>query len=138
VGGVIPKEFIPSGRVRRPPDCNDGREVRLPSHQRARSRSPTARYHDVDSSARSRSSRPACLALHEAVRAGPGPQLLEPIMKVVVTVPNDYLGNVTGDMISSRRGMIHRHRRPRPRQARAPARCPAARTVRLHHQRSAA
>jgi elongation factor G len=31
--------------------------------------------------------------------------LLEPIMKVVITTPEEYLGNVTGD-ISSRRGMI--------------------------------
>ena len=31
--------------------------------------------------------------------------LLEPIMKVVITVPDDYIGNVTGDL-SSRRGMI--------------------------------
>jgi elongation factor G len=44
------------------------------------------------------------LALHEAV-AKAGLVLLEPIMKVVITVPEDYLGNVTGD-VSSRRGMI--------------------------------
>jgi elongation factor G len=31
--------------------------------------------------------------------------LLEPIMKVVITTPEEYLGNVTGDL-SSRRGMI--------------------------------
>jgi elongation factor G len=40
----------------------------------------------------------------EAVKAA-GPVLLEPIMKVVVTCPEDYFGAVTGD-ISSRRGMI--------------------------------
>jgi len=44
------------------------------------------------------------MALKEAAERA-GPLLLEPIMKVVVTVPNDYLGNVTGD-INSRRGMI--------------------------------
>ena len=44
------------------------------------------------------------LALREAV-AKAGSVLLEPIMKVVVTTPNEYMGNVTGDL-SSRRGMI--------------------------------
>src|SRR5206468_11544467 len=44
------------------------------------------------------------IALQEAVERA-GPVLLEPIMKVVITVPNDYLGNVTGDM-NARRGMI--------------------------------
>ena len=44
------------------------------------------------------------LAVMEATEKA-GPVLLEPIMKVVVTVPNEYLGNITGD-ISSRRGMI--------------------------------
>jgi elongation factor G len=33
------------------------------------------------------------------------PTLLEPIMKVVVTTPEDFLGNVTGDL-NSRRGLI--------------------------------
>jgi elongation factor G len=44
------------------------------------------------------------IALKEAVEKA-GPILLEPIMKVVVTVPNEYLGNVTGD-INARRGMV--------------------------------
>jgi elongation factor G len=60
-------------------------------------------YHDVDSSQVAfeqagawRSSKPCNKA---------GPTLLEPIMKVVITTPEEYLGNVTGDL-SSRRGMI--------------------------------
>jgi len=60
-------------------------------------------YHDVDSSqiAFEQAGR---LALRDAV-AKAGNVLLEPIMKVVVTVPEDFLGNITGD-IASRRGMI--------------------------------
>jgi elongation factor G len=59
--------------------------------------------HDVDSS-QNAFEQAGRLALMEASERAQ-PVLLEPIMKVVVTVPNDYLGNVTGDMMS-RRGMI--------------------------------
>jgi len=60
-------------------------------------------YHAVDSSqvAFEQAGRLAVLEATEKC----GPVLLEPIMKVVVTVPNDYLGNVTADL-NSRRGMI--------------------------------
>lgn len=60
-------------------------------------------YHPVDSSqvAFEQAGR---LALHEAC-ARAGLTLLEPIMKVVITVPDEYFGNITGD-VSSRRGMI--------------------------------
>jgi elongation factor G len=44
------------------------------------------------------------MAFKEANRAA-GPILLEPIMKVEVTVPEDFMGAITGDL-QSRRGMI--------------------------------
>ena len=44
------------------------------------------------------------LALKEAAKSA-GLTLMEPIMKVVVTTPKDFVGNVTGD-INRRRGMI--------------------------------
>ena len=44
------------------------------------------------------------MAFKEACRKA-GPVLLEPIMKVDVIVPDDYLGNVIGDL-NSRRGQI--------------------------------
>ena len=60
-------------------------------------------YHDVDSSA---------LAFEIAARAAfkegmqkAGPQLLEPIMKVEVVTPEEYMGDVIGDL-NSRRGQI--------------------------------
>jgi elongation factor G len=61
------------------------------------------RYHDVDSSdmAFRIASRQA---MRQAIR-GASPCLLEPIMKVEVTTPDEYQGPVIGDL-SSRRGMI--------------------------------
>ena len=60
-------------------------------------------YHDVDSSA---------LAFEIAARAAfkegmakSGPQLLEPVMKVEVVTPEDYMGDIIGDL-NSRRGQI--------------------------------
>ena len=60
-------------------------------------------YHDVDSSV---------LAFEIAARAGfreamreAGPKILEPIMKVEVTTPDEYMGDVIGDL-NSRRGQI--------------------------------
>ncbi|MBL0920792.1 MAG: elongation factor G [Phycisphaerales bacterium] len=60
-------------------------------------------YHPVDSSqvAFEQAGR---LALQEACTKA-GMTLLEPVMKVVITVPDEYFGNVTGD-VASRRGMI--------------------------------
>ena len=60
-------------------------------------------YHDVDSSA---------LAFEIAARAAfreglpqAGPKLLEPIMKVEVVTPEDYMGDIIGDL-NSRRGQV--------------------------------
>jgi elongation factor G len=60
-------------------------------------------YHDVDSSA---------LAFEIAARAAfkeglakAGPKLLEPVMKVEVVTPEDFMGDVIGDL-NSRRGQV--------------------------------
>ena len=60
-------------------------------------------YHDVDSSqiAFELAGR---LAIIDAAKAA-GLSLLEPIMKLVVTTPKDFVGNVTGDL-NRRRGLI--------------------------------
>jgi elongation factor G len=60
-------------------------------------------YHDVDSSEMAFKIA-GSMAFKEANRAA-GPILLEPIMKVEVTVPEDFMGAITGDL-QSRRGMI--------------------------------
>ncbi|MDX2130494.1 MAG: elongation factor G [Planctomycetota bacterium] len=102
VGGVIPKEFIPSVEYGIRQTALTGVKF---GYQliNAKATLTYGSYHDVDSSqiAFEQAGR---IALQEAVDRA-GPVLLEPIMKVVITVPNDYLGNVTGD-VNSRRGMI--------------------------------
>ena len=60
-------------------------------------------YHDVDSNEMAFKVA-GSMALKEAVRRG-DPVLLEPIMDVEVVTPDDYLGDVMGDL-SSRRGKI--------------------------------
>ncbi len=60
-------------------------------------------YHEVDSSEMAFKIA-ASMALKDGVRKG-RPQLLEPIMKVEVTTPEDFLGTVLGDL-NSRRGQV--------------------------------
>jgi elongation factor G len=60
-------------------------------------------FHDVDSSEMAFKIA-ASMGWKEANRAA-GPILLEPIMKVEVTTPKDYMGGITGDL-NRRRGMI--------------------------------
>ncbi|HMN40249.1 MAG TPA: elongation factor G [Phycisphaerales bacterium] len=102
VGGVVPKEFIPSIEYGVRQAAKTGVYAGFPLIN-TKVTLTYGSYHAVDSSqiAFEQAGR---IALQEAVNRA-GPTLLEPIMKVVVTVPNDYVGNVTGD-ISSRRGMI--------------------------------
>ncbi|HYF14913.1 MAG TPA: elongation factor G [Phycisphaerales bacterium] len=102
VGGVIPKEFIPSIEYGVRETAKTGVAFGYPLIN-AKVTLTYGSYHAVDSSqvAFEQAGR---IALQEAAKAA-GAQLLEPIMKVVITVPNDYLGNVTGD-VSARRGMI--------------------------------
>ena len=60
-------------------------------------------YHDVDSSEMAFKIA-GSMAFKEAMRKG-DPILLEPIMKVDITVPEEYMGDVIGD-VNSRRGRI--------------------------------
>jgi len=102
VGGVVPKEFVPSIEYGLRQAAKSGVFAGFPLIN-IKATLTYGSFHAVDSSqiAFEQAGR---IALQEAVGRA-GPTLLEPIMKVVVTVPNDYVGNVTGD-ISSRRGMI--------------------------------
>ncbi|TVQ63536.1 MAG: elongation factor G [Phycisphaerales bacterium] len=102
VGGSIPKEFIPSVEYGVRQAALSGV---LAGYQLINIKVTLVdgSYHPVDSSqvAFEQAGR---LALHEAC-AKAGVVLLEPIMKVVITVPEEFFGNITGD-VSSRRGMI--------------------------------
>ncbi len=92
VGGTVPKEYVPG--VREGPydvGAHLRRARRLPGRRLSRSALIDGAYHDVDSRAhglRDRRARRACAkALPKA-----GPELLEPIMKVEVVTPEDYIG----------------------------------------------
>jgi elongation factor G len=102
VGGSIPKEFIPSVEYGVRTTCKTGV---LAGFQliNIKVTLTDGSYHDVDSSqvAFELAGR---LAIIDAVKAA-RPELLEPIMKVVVTTPKDFVGNVTGDL-NRRRGLI--------------------------------
>ena len=102
VGGAIPKEYIPaidkgiqeamqSGILGGYPVVGVKAEVYDGS------------YHDVDSSEMAYQIA-GSMAFKEAMKKGDA-VLLEPIMKVTVTVPEEYMGDVIGD-INSRRGRI--------------------------------
>ena len=61
-------------------------------------------YHDVDSSVMAFEIA-AKAAFKEAMQKA-GPQLLEPMMKVEVLTPEDYMGDIIGDL-NSRRGQVN-------------------------------
>lgn len=101
-GGNIPKEYIPAVEKGMRETAASGSLVGFPIIDFEIELYDGA-YHDVDSSA---------LAFEIAGRAGmreaaqkAGIKLLEPIMKVEVVTPEDYLGDVIGDL-NSRRGQI--------------------------------
>jgi len=102
VGGSIPKEFIPSVEVGVRQTAASGVLAGYPLIN-IKVSLVDGSYHPVDSSqvAFEQAGR---LALNEACRKA-GIDLLEPIMKVVVTTPEDFIGPVTGDL-SSRRGLV--------------------------------
>jgi len=102
VGGVVPKEFIPGVQKGLQSVLGSGVLAGFPVVDVKVSLVDGA-YHEVDSSAIAFEIA-ARSAFREALQKG-GSVLLEPIMKVEVVTPEDYLGNVIGDL-NSRRGQI--------------------------------
>jgi len=102
VGGAIPKEFIPSVAVGCRETARTGVLAGYPL-QGVKVSLIDGKYHDVDSS-QIAFEQAGVLAFKEATRKA-GLQLLEPIMKVQVTTPEDFIGNVTGDL-NRRRAMV--------------------------------
>jgi elongation factor G len=101
-GGKVPREYIPS--------VDDGIEEALDQGIVAgyplvdvRATLIDGSYHEVDSSEMAFKIA-GSMALQEAARKA-GVKLLEPVMEVEVTTPEDYMGDVIGDL-NSRRGKV--------------------------------
>ncbi|CEM31496.1 unnamed protein product [Vitrella brassicaformis CCMP3155] len=102
VGGVVPKEYIPAVESGITEQMQNGVIAGYPLVD-MRITLFDGSYHDVDSNEMAFKIA-GSMALKEAAKKG-SPQLLEPIMKVDVTTPGEYMGDVMGDL-NSRRGQI--------------------------------
>ena len=102
VGGAIPKEYIPAVDAGIQGAMQAGVLAGYPVVD-VKVTLYDGSFHEVDSSEMAFKIA-GSMAFKEACRKA-GPVLLEPIMKVDVIVPDDYLGNVIGDL-NSRRGQI--------------------------------
>ena len=102
VGGVIPKEYIPAVQAGIEEAMKSGTIAGYPVVD-VRVSLVDGSYHEVDSSEMAFKIA-GSMGFKEAMKLG-SPVLLEPVMKVDVVVPEEYLGDVMGD-ISSRRGQI--------------------------------
>ncbi len=102
VGGTVPKEFIPGVEKGINSVMGSGFLAGFPVVD-VKATLVDGAYHDVDSSVLA-FELAARAAFREALRKG-GSVLLEPIMKVEVTTPEDYTGSVMGDLLG-RRGQV--------------------------------
>lgn len=102
VGGVIPKEYIPSVKKGIEEATKNGVLAGFPIED-IKVTLTFGSYHDVDSSEMAFKIA-SSMAFKEAVKRAK-PILLEPIMALEVTTPDEYLGSVNGD-ITSRRGIM--------------------------------
>ena len=102
VGGVIPREYIPSVDKGMQEALKNGVIAGYPIED-VRVELIFGSYHDVDSSEMAFKIA-GSMAIQEACKKA-APKLMEPIMRVEVIVPDEYLGDVMGDL-NSRRGKI--------------------------------
>ena len=102
VGGVVPREYIPAVEAGLKDSMANGV---LAGYELidVKAKLFDGSYHDVDSSEMAFKVA-ASLALKEAAKKC-NPVILEPIMKVEVVMPEEYLGDIMGD-ITSRRGRV--------------------------------
>lgn len=102
VGGVVPREYIPAVEAGLKDSMANGV---LAGYELidVKAKLYDGSYHDVDSSEMAFKIA-ASLALKEAAKKC-SPIILEPIMKVEVVVPEEYLGDIMGD-VTSRRGRV--------------------------------
>src|ERR1700676_1796880 len=102
VGGSVPREFVPGVEKGLLSAKENGLLAGFPVID-FKATLVDGKYHDVDSSVLA--FEIAARAAFRELRDKAHPKLLEPIMKVEVTTPEDYVGDVIGDL-NSRRGMI--------------------------------
>ena len=102
VGGVVPREYIPAVEAGIRDSLDNGVLAGYPLID-IKARLFDGSYHDVDSNEMAFKIA-ASMALKNAV-AKVNPVILEPIMKVEVIIPEEYLGDIMGD-ITSRRGRV--------------------------------
>ncbi len=102
VGGVIPREYIPSVDQGMQEALKNGVIAGYPIED-VRIELIYGSYHDVDSSEMAFKIA-GSMAIQSACKKAE-PKLMEPIMRVEVIVPDEYLGDVMGDL-NSRRGKI--------------------------------
>ncbi|KQR26915.1 elongation factor G [Deinococcus sp. Leaf326] len=102
VGGTVPREFIGPAQKGIEEAMQSGPMLGFPVVDMKVSLYDGS-YHEVDSSEMAFKIA-GSMALKEAVQKG-GPAILEPVMRVEVTVPDDFMGDIIGDL-NSRRGQI--------------------------------
>ncbi len=102
VGGAVPKEFIPGVEKGLESIKESGLLAGFPLID-FKATLTDGKYHDVDSSVLA--FEIAARAAFRELREKGAPKLLEPVMKVEVLTPDEYLGDVIGDL-NSRRGQI--------------------------------
>ncbi len=102
VGGVVPREYIPAVQAGIEESAQNGILSGYPLID-FKAKIYDGSYHDVDSS--EMAFKIAGSMALKAAKSKCSPVLLEPVMKVEVTVPEEYMGDVMGDL-NSRRGRI--------------------------------
>ncbi|SDC78042.1 elongation factor G [Melghirimyces thermohalophilus] len=102
VGGVVPKEYIPAVQAGVEEAMENGVLAGYPLVD-VRATLYDGSYHDVDSS--EMAFKIAGSMALKAAKSKCSPVLLEPVMKVEVIVPEEYMGDVMGD-VNSRRGRV--------------------------------
>ena len=102
VGGVVPREYIPAVEKGLAESMNNGVLAGYPLVD-IKAKLYDGSYHDVDSN-ETAFRVAASMALRAAAKKAK-PAILEPMMKVTVTVPEEYLGDIMGH-VTSRRGRV--------------------------------
>ncbi len=102
VGGVVPREYIPAVEAGLRDSMSNGLLAGYPLID-VKARLVDGSYHDVDSNEMAFKIA-ASMALKKA-KTVCDPAILEPMMKVEVVVPEEYMGDIMGD-VTSRRGRV--------------------------------